>query len=87
MKNAFELVRKNNGVCISDEVQTGFGRCGDSFWGFQMKNNDVIPDIITAAKGMGNGVGIIGCVISKKSIAEAFSNKFFFNTYGSNPIA
>ena len=87
MKNAFELVRKNNGVCISDEVQTGFGRCGDSFWGFQMKNNDVIPDIITAAKGMGNGVGIIGCVISKKSIAEAFSNKFFFNTYGSNPVA
>lgn len=87
MKEAFELVKKNNGITISDEVQTGYGRCGESFWGFQMENNNVIPDMITIAKGMGNGCGIIGAVICRRSIAEAFSNKMFFNTYGANPVS
>ena len=87
MKDAFELVKKHGGITVSDEVQTGYGRCGESFWGFQMKNNDVIPDMITIAKGMGNGVGIIGAVITRRSIAEAFSERMFFNTYGSNPVA
>jgi len=87
MKEAFDIVRRNGGVAVADEVQTGYGRCGDTFWGFQLENNDAIPDMITIAKGMGNGIGIIGAVISKKSIAEAFTSKMFFNTYGSNPIA
>ena len=87
MKDAFDLVSKNGGVTIADEVQTGYGRCGESFWGFQMKHNDIIPDMITIAKGMGNGVGIIGAVICKRSIAEAFSTKMFFNTYGGNPMS
>jgi alanine-glyoxylate transaminase/(R)-3-amino-2-methylpropionate-pyruvate transaminase len=87
MRDAFDLIKKYNGVTISDEVQTGFGRTGESFWGFQTANNDVVPDMITCAKGMGNGVGIIGAVICRRSIAEAFTNKMFFNTYGSNPVA
>ena len=87
LRDAFELVKKNNGVTIADEVQTGYGRCGESFWGFQMENNDVIPDMITIAKGMGNGVGVIGAVVCRRSIAEAFTNKVFFNTYGANPVA
>lgn len=87
MKNAFELIQKYNGVTIADEVQTGYGRCGESFWAFQMKHNNVIPDIITTAKGMGNGMGIIGAVICRRSIAEAFTHKMFFNTYGANPIS
>ena len=87
MKNAFELIKNAGGVTISDEVQTGYNRCGESFWGFQMKHNDVIPDMITIAKGMGNGVGIIGAVVCRRSIAEAFTSKMFFNTYGSNPVA
>ena len=87
MRSAFELVKEYGGVTISDEVQTGYGRCGESMWGFEMKNNDVIPDIITIAKGMGNGVGIIGGLVCRRSIAEAFSTKMFFNTYGANPIA
>jgi alanine-glyoxylate transaminase/(R)-3-amino-2-methylpropionate-pyruvate transaminase len=87
MKEAFELVKKNNGITISDEVQTGYGRCGESFWGFEMENNATIPDMITIAKGMGNGCGIIGAVICRRSIAEAFSNKMFFNTYGANPVS
>ncbi len=43
LKRAFEMVREKGGVCISDEVQTGFGRTGDHFWGFQ--GHDVMPDI------------------------------------------
>jgi alanine-glyoxylate transaminase / (R)-3-amino-2-methylpropionate-pyruvate transaminase len=87
MKSAFELVQKYGGVTIADEVQTGYGRCGKAFWGFQLENNNVIPDMITIAKGMGNGVGIIGAVIARRSIAEAFANKMFFNTYAANPVA
>jgi len=87
MKTAFDLVQEKGGVTISDEVQTGYGRCGESFWGFQMKNNNVVPDMITIAKGMGNGIGIIGAVICKRSIAEAFTTKMFFNTYANNPVA
>ena len=87
MKDAFEIVRKHGGVAVADEVQTGYGRCGDAFWGFQLENNDVIPDMITIAKGMGNGIGIIGAVVCKRSISEAFTSKMFFNTYGSNPVA
>ncbi len=87
LKNAFELINKYGGVTIADEVQTGFGRTGESFWGFEMKNNDAIPDMITMAKGMGNGVGIIGAVVCRRSIAEAFTSKMFFNTYACNPVA
>ena len=87
MKNAFDMIQQKGGVTIADEVQTGYGRCGESFWGFQMKNNDVIPDMITIAKGMGNGIGIIGAVVCKRSIAEAFTTKMFFNTYANNPVA
>eukprot|EP00053_Salpingoeca_punica_P010060 m.90558 g.90558 ORF g.90558 m.90558 type:complete len:468 (-) comp15267_c0_seq1:548-1951(-) len=87
LKEAFELVRSKGGVAIADEVQTGFNRCGESFWGFAMKHNDAIPDMVTIAKGMGNGVGIMGAVIARRSIAEAFATKMFFNTFGANPVA
>jgi alanine-glyoxylate transaminase/(R)-3-amino-2-methylpropionate-pyruvate transaminase len=87
LKDAFKLINNYGGVTIADEVQTGFGRTGEKFWGFEMKNNDAIPDMITMAKGMGNGVGIIGAVVCRKSIAEAFTTKVFFNTYGCNPVA
>ncbi len=87
LKDAFKLINDYGGVTIADEVQTGFGRTGESFWGFEMKNNNTIPDMITMAKGMGNGVGIIGAVVCRRSIAEAFTSKVFFNTYASNPVA
>lgn len=53
LKQAAALIRSNNGVFISDEVQTGFGRLGDTFWGFE--SHDIVPDIVTMAKGIGNG--------------------------------
>ena len=49
----YDLTRRYGGLCISDEVQTGFGRIGKDFWGF--RNNGVQPDIVTMAKGIGNG--------------------------------
>lgn len=75
LRDAFNMVRERGGVAIADEVQTGFNRCGETFWGFAMKHNDAMPDMITIAKGMGNGVGIIGAVICRRSIAEAFTSK------------
>lgn len=48
LKRVYEMVRKAGGVCIADEVQTGFGRTGSHYWGFQTQ--DVIPDIVTMAK-------------------------------------
>uniref|UniRef100_A0A8C5SVU1 Alanine--glyoxylate aminotransferase 2, mitochondrial n=1 Tax=Laticauda laticaudata TaxID=8630 RepID=A0A8C5SVU1_LATLA len=53
LKEAYQLVRERGGLCIADEVQTGFARMGSHFWGFQGHN--VIPDIVTLAKGIGNG--------------------------------
>lgn len=87
MRDAYACVREAGGVAIADEVQTGFGRCGGTFWGFEQPNNRAVPDMVTMAKGMGNGVGLLGAVVSRRSIAEAFSDKVFFNTYGANPFS
>lgn len=85
LKKAYEEVRKNGGICISDEVQVGCGRMGKTFWGFQEHN--VIPDIVTIGKPIGNGHPI-GVVVCKKEIAESFANGMeFFNTFGGNPVS
>ncbi|KAG8456734.1 hypothetical protein GDO86_002497 [Hymenochirus boettgeri] len=84
LKEAYELVREKGGVCIADEVQTGFGRMGSHFWGFQ--THDVMPDIVTMAKGIGNGFPM-GAVVTTPEISKAFANFVHFNTFGGNPIA
>jgi alanine-glyoxylate transaminase/(R)-3-amino-2-methylpropionate-pyruvate transaminase len=84
LKNACELVRAAGGVCIIDEIQTGFGRMGTHFWGFDMLG--VVPDIVVMAKGIANGYPL-AAVVAKREIAEAMSKKKFFNTYGSNPVS
>ena len=85
LKKAYIEVRKNGGVCISDEVQVGCGRMGKTFWGFQEHN--VIPDIITVGKPIGNGHPV-GVVVCTKEIAESFANGMeFFNTFGGNPVS
>lgn len=83
MREAFKTTRAAGGVCISDEVQTGFGRMGSHYWGFEA--NDAVPDIIVLGKGMGNGFPIAG-VAARRDIAESFAKVRFFNTYGSNPM-
>jgi alanine-glyoxylate transaminase/(R)-3-amino-2-methylpropionate-pyruvate transaminase len=81
---AFEITRAAGGVCIVDEVQTGFARMGSCYWGFQM--HDVNPDIVVLGKGIGNGFPL-SAVVVRREIAEAMAHKKFFNTYGSNPIS
>uniref|UniRef100_A0A3B4ZHX4 Alanine--glyoxylate aminotransferase 2, mitochondrial n=1 Tax=Stegastes partitus TaxID=144197 RepID=A0A3B4ZHX4_9TELE len=83
-KEAYKLVRERGGVCIADEVQTGFGRTGTHFWGFQ--GYDVLPDIVTMAKGIGNGFPM-GAVVTTPEIAASFSKAYHFNTFGGNSVA
>ncbi|KAG1713992.1 Alanine--glyoxylate aminotransferase 2, mitochondrial [Nymphon striatum] len=84
LKKAYELVRSRGGLCIADEVQTGFGRLGTHYWGFQ--THDVMPDIVCMAKGMGNGFPI-GGVVTTPEIAKSIANALHFNTYGGNPVS
>jgi alanine-glyoxylate transaminase / (R)-3-amino-2-methylpropionate-pyruvate transaminase len=84
IKGAQERVKAKGGLLIIDEVQSGVGRTGDNFWSFE--EHDVIPDIVVAAKGIGNGYPL-GAVIARREVAEAMANKFYFNTYGANPVS
>lgn len=84
LKEAYKLVRERGGVCIADEVQTGFGRTGSHYWGFQ--GHDVIPDMVTMAKGIGNGFPM-GAVVTTPEIAAVFGKGVHFNTFGGNPVA
>jgi 4-aminobutyrate aminotransferase-like enzyme len=85
LQEAYKKVRKAGGLCISDEVQTGIGRMGKTFWGFQL--HDVVPDIVTIGKPLGNGHPI-AAVACTKEVAEKFANGMeFFNTFGGNPVS
>lgn len=80
----YDIVRKAGGLCIADEVQSGFGRTGDRFWGFE--NYGVTPDMVTMAKGIGNGAPLGACT-TRPEIAAMMKNRIHFNTYGGNPIS
>jgi len=80
----YDIVRKYGGLCIADEVQTGFGRTGSKFWGFE--NWGVTPDLVTMAKGIGNGAPLGACV-TRADIAKTMTNRVHFNTFGGNPIS
>ncbi|MFK7814035.1 MAG: aminotransferase class III-fold pyridoxal phosphate-dependent enzyme, partial [Maribacter sp.] len=85
LKQVYEAVRAQGGICISDEVQVGFGRLGDYFWGYEMY--DVIPDMVILGKPMGNGHPI-GAVVTTSEIAESFDNGLeFFSSFGGNPVS
>ena len=85
LSKAFNLVRENGGICIADEVQIGFGRMGSHYWGFETEN--VIPDIITVGKSMGNGHPL-SAVITTREIADRFNNGMeYFNSFGGNPVS
>ena len=83
LKNVYEHVRAAGGLCIADEVQAGFGRTGTHFWGFETQG--VIPDIVTMAKGIGNGCPL-GAVVTTPKIAETLTQRIHFNTFGGNPV-
>lgn len=82
---AYQHVRSAGGVCIADEVQTGLGRVGSHFWTFETQQ--VIPDIVTIGKPIGNGHPL-GVVVTTPAIAASFDNGMeYFNTFGGNPVS
>jgi alanine-glyoxylate transaminase/(R)-3-amino-2-methylpropionate-pyruvate transaminase len=84
LKAAYEHVRAAGGLCIADEVQSGFARTGSHFWGFETQG--VIPDIVTMAKGIGNGAAL-AAVVTTPAIAQALTSRIHFNTFGGNPVS
>jgi alanine-glyoxylate transaminase/(R)-3-amino-2-methylpropionate-pyruvate transaminase len=84
LREAYQVAREYGGLCIADEVQTGFGRTGNHFWGFQ--NSGVVPDIVTMAKGIGNGAPL-AAVTTRREIAEVLTRRIHFNTFGGNPVS
>src|SRR5204863_1578845 len=85
LKSAYEAVRAGGGICVADEVQTGFGRAGSHFWMFETQ--DVVADIVTLGKPIGNGHPM-GAVITTPEIAASFANGMeYFNTFGGNPVS
>ena len=81
----YEAVHAAGGVCIADEVQTGYGRMGTHFWGFE--SYGVVPDIVVLGKPIGNGHPI-GAVITTPAIAASFDNGMeFFSTFGGNTVS
>ena len=85
LSDVYTAVRNAGGVCVADEVQTGFGRAGTHFWMFETQG--VVPDIVTLGKPIGNGHPL-GAVITTREIAASFANGMeYFNTFGGNPVS
>ncbi|GAA4231795.1 aminotransferase class III-fold pyridoxal phosphate-dependent enzyme [Actinomadura meridiana] len=83
----FAAARERGALTIADEVQVGFGRLGEAFWGFQTQGPDVVPDFVTMGKAMGNGFPV-AAMVTTREISRAFDpTGRFFSTYGGNPVA
>jgi len=84
LEGVYGHVRAAGGACIADEVQAGFGRTGSHFWGFETQG--VIPDIVTMAKGIGNGFPL-AAVVTTPEIGSVLAQRIHFNTFGGNPVS
>ena len=85
LAHVYEHVRAAGAVCIADEVQTGLGRMGTSFWAFE--DQGVVPDIVVMGKPLGNGHPV-AAVATTRAIANAFDNGMeFFSTFGGNTVS
>jgi 4-aminobutyrate aminotransferase-like enzyme len=85
LKRIYPEIRRMGGVCISDEVQTGFGRLGEHFWGFELHGVD--PDIVVLGKPMGNGHPIAAVVTTDEIAASFETGMEFFSSFGGNPVS
>ena len=85
LKPAVDLIRAEGGVFIADEVQPGFARTGDAFWGFQ--RHGLVPDMVTMGKPMGNGFPVAGVALRPDLVEEFGAKARYFNTFGGNPVA
>jgi alanine-glyoxylate transaminase/(R)-3-amino-2-methylpropionate-pyruvate transaminase len=81
---AYAAIREHGGLCIADEVQTGFARTGAHYWGFE--NWGVVPDIVTMAKSIGNGLPC-AAVVTRMEVAQALQQRIHLNTFGGNPLS
>ncbi|MFB1297818.1 aminotransferase [Mycobacterium sp. pW049] len=85
LQQVYAAVRAGGGLAISDEVQVGYGRLGQWFWGFEQQ--DAVPDIVSVAKSVGNGYPV-GAVITSRAVADAFSSQgYFFSSTGGSPLS
>ena len=85
LRTAYDRARAVGALCIADEVQAGFGRVGEAFWGFAQ--DGVVPDIVTLGKPMGNGHPM-GAVVTTPAIAAEFASRWhFFSTFAGSPVA
>ncbi|MEX5262173.1 aspartate aminotransferase family protein [Kocuria sp. CPCC 205263] len=85
LQEAAEVIHRAGGIIIADEVQPGFGRTGEAFWGFQ--RHGIVPDVVTLGKPMGNGIPVSG-LVAKADVLAAFSDTIpYFNTFGGNPVS
>ena len=85
LQQVYSAVRAAGGLAVADEVQVGYGRLGEWFWGFHQQG--VVPDVVSVAKSMGNGYPL-GAVITSRAVAEAFSAQgYFFSSTGGSPLS
>lgn len=85
MAPAAQVIKAAGGILISDEVQPGFGRTGDNWWGHEWLK--LSPDVVTLGKPMANGHPV-AAVVAKENIMADFRNAFgYFNTFGGNPVS
>jgi 4-aminobutyrate aminotransferase-like enzyme len=80
-----EEIHGAGGLFVADEVQPGFGRTGQHWWGFQ--RHGVVPDIMTTGKPMGNGIPIAAAVFRPELVVEFGRNIRYFNTFGGNSVS
>ena len=78
-------VHRAGGIYLADEVQPGFGRTGDAWWGFQ--RHGITPDIVTVGKPMGNGMPIAAAVFDPRLLADFGREIRYFNTFGGNTVS
>ena len=85
LSKAIDVVHQAGGLFIADEVQSGFGRLGDSFWGYQ--RHGVNPDIVTMGKPMGNGFPVAAIAVTHQAVESFGCDMRYFNTFGGNSVA
>ncbi len=85
LKRLYPAVRKQGGICIDDEVQTGFGRLGDHFWGYEAQ--EVVPDIVILGKPMANGHPMAAVVCTSEIAASFEKGVEFHSSFGGNPVS
>ena len=84
LKPVVEAVHAAGALFIADEVQAGFGRCGE-MWGFA--RHGIVPDLVTMGKPMGNGHPVAGVAARPELLAEFGARSRYFNTFGGNPVS